>query len=60
MLLYLVVDQIATSTHVSGCNYIFYVYTQTHFDCVNSQVNNLDDMKRFYRHKAISWKNLNL
>ena len=31
---------------------------KTHFDCFNSQVNNLDDMNRkiFFIDKAIFWK----
>ena len=39
-----------------------YVYVlKTHFDCLNSQVNNLDDMEReqlVYRYKAIFWEKL--
>ena len=33
---------------------------KTHFDCFNSQINNLNDMERqqiFYRRKGIFWKN---
>ena len=46
MLFYLVVDQTATSTHISGCYKRFFFVLKTHLVCFNIQVNNLDDMER--------------
>ena len=65
MLFYLVVAQTATGAHVSEFYNIVFMFTlkkyfilnvlETHFDCFNSQVNNLDAMEREQQPKFKSW-----